>query len=568
MNQCPCYPDRARLVLDGTWEFRWLGDADLDAVRPETEFFDEITAVPGCFALAGERIGKTGAALCRKRFDFPGGLAHLTFGGLGLYAKIWLDGVELGEVKTPYATIGYDVRCEAGRHELTVLLDNRVGNPEKIPLFKPAIDFYGYGGIYRSVSIMQLPELFLDRVKVTTREPQNGKVKLELQLGMRSGEELDSLEFTYAFDDRPPVPAIGRVVDGKVTLETAVPGFRPWSPEHPHLHTVTVAIAGDRIIERFGIRTIATRGQEILLNGRPIRLHGVNRHESHPQFGPVQPTQLMLDDLRWAKELGANFIRGAHYQQNPEFLELCDETGMLVWEESFGWGQPEADAEDPAIVDLFAEATAAMVSESINNPSVILYGFLNESCSDTQAGRELYRRLTGVIRQLDGSRLVSYASNRFEHDLCFDLADVISVNPYPGWISQLSDSAPYLAAIRPEFDRIAAWFDSRPDYAAKPLLISEAGACGLYGVHDRARAQWSEEFQADYFSEAINAVLSNPRYAGITLWQFFDSRSFVNNGPIRCKPRGFNCAGLLDEYRRPKLAFDTVKKLFRHYAER
>ena len=113
-------------------------------------------------------------------------------------------------------------------------------------------------------------------------------------------------------------------------------------------------------------------------------------------------------------------------------------------------------------------------------------------------------------------------------------------------------------------DRWADYF-SAPQFAQKPLLVSESGACGIYGIRSRERAQWSEEYQSDYFATAIEAILGNPRYSGITLWQMFDCKSYTLCGQIRTKPRGFNCAGLLDEYRRPKLAFDTVKALFRRY---
>ena len=134
------------------------------------------------------------------------------------------------------------------------------------------------------------------------------------------------------------------VENNRAVIDLEVPDFKTWSPEHPNLHTVTVTFAGDAVVERFGIRTVATRGQEILINGNPVRLLGVNRHESHPELGPVQPDHLALDDLRMLRELGCNFVRCVHYQQNAAFLDLCDQMGFLVWEESLGWGCLEANA--------------------------------------------------------------------------------------------------------------------------------------------------------------------------------------------------------------------------------
>lgn len=562
MRSFPYYPDRFTRLLDGVWEFAWLGDrVDVNAVVPSMEVFDEIAAVPGCFDTAGERIGRRGVGLYRKLFLFPAGPGRLSLDGLGLYARIWFDGREIGRSKLPYATLKFDFPVEEGLHELVIAVDNRFSE-ENTPLVRPYNDFYGFGGIYRSVSFQQLPKLSIEQIRITTLDLATGLVRVELTL---RGIAPRTLKFQYAFDGAVLQQAEARVEENQIAFEVEVPDFRVWSPEHPDLHTVCVRIKGDTVYERFGIRTVGTDGGKLLLNGEPVRLFGVNRHESHPEFGPVQPTQLMVDDLKYAKELNANFIRGAHYQQNPEFLELCDQMGFLVWEESYGWGQPEADAEDPEKVELFCRASAAMARASLNNPSVIIYGFLNESCSDTMAGREMYRKIIGAIRAADDTRLISYASNRFERDICFDLADIISINPYPGWISECDDwTRNNLVAVEPAMNRWADYF-SAPQFADKPLLISESGACAIYGIRSRERAQWSEEYQSDYFEAAIDAVLGNPRYCGITLWQMIDCKSFVLGGQIRTKPRGFNCAGLLDEYRRPKLAFDTVKALYRRY---
>ena len=562
MRNFPSYPERLTLCLDGAWEFAWLGDrVDVNAIGPSAEVYGETAAVPGCFDTAGERIGQRGVGLYRREFHFPAGQCRLTFGGVGLYARFWFDGREIGRCKIPYSTVEFDLAVEDGVHEIVVAVDNRF-DPVNVPLFKPNTDFYGYGGIYRGVTIQQLPKLAIDRIRIVTEDIEVGLIRVELTL---RGIAPKILKFQYGFDGSEMTPAEARVVHNQVAFEVEVPEFRLWSPERPELHRIAVEIRTDYVEERFGIRSIEVRDRWILLNNLPIRLLGVNRHESHPEFGPVQPTQLMVDDLKYAKELGANFIRGAHYQQNPEFLELCDRMGFLVWEESFGWGQPESDAGDPATVSLFCRAGATMARSSLNNPSVIIYGFLNESCSDTVAGRELYRKVIAAIRAEDDSRLISYASNRFERDICFDLADIIAINPYPGWISECDDwTRSNLVAIEPAIRRYAEYF-SKAQYSGKPLLVSEIGACGIYGIRSRDRAQWSEEFQADYFEEAIDAVLGNPRYCGITLWQMADCKSYVNSGQIRCKPRGFNSAGLLDEYRRPKLAFDTVKRLFRHH---
>ncbi len=556
----PLFPTRAIRRLDGMWDFCWLGaDVRNDDVAPQKLTYDDVQAVPGVFDTGLQRRNARGVGVYRRAVECAAGLQRLTIGGLGLYGRIFWDDRPIGEYRTPYAEVSYDFEATAGRHELHVLVDNRFlsHGPE---LFHAYDDFYAFGGIYRSVTLQQLPTVRVERAVVTTLDPQVGRVRLALKLG---GPVAGEASFAIGFDGAAPREVRLPVRNGQAATELDVPGFKLWSPDHPHLHTVAVTLAGDTVVERFGIRTVTARGQEILLNGRPVRLLGVNRHESHPEFGPVQPDHLAADDLRMLRELGCNFIRCVHYQHDPAFLDLCDRMGFLVWEESLGWGCREADAMAPEMAALAVKATELMVNRNINNPSVIIWAFLNEGCDNTAGGKRWYGEIAAAIRAIDRSRLVTFASMHHERGLCFEHADVISINSYPGWFAG-SEACHQncVDTIRPEVNRLAEVF-SRPEYADKPLIMSEIGACALWGYHDFGRAQWSEEFQADYFGEASRAVIENRRYAGLALWQMVDSKSYVNTGGVRGKPRGFNCAGLVDEYRRPKLAFQVVRDIFR-----
>jgi beta-glucuronidase len=320
-------------------------------------------------------------------------------------------------------------------------------------------------------------------------------------------------------------------------------------------------MGGDTIVERFGLRTVCAAGQQILLNGEPVRLRGVNRHESHPQFGPAVPAQVMVEDLQHIKDLGANFIRCVHYPQDQQFLDLCDQVGILVWEESLGWGNSAAELLNPTFGEMQVRQTRAMVRNSINHPAIILWGFMNECASDHMSSRPLYQAMCETIRQQDPSRLVTFASCRNEKDVCFDFVDVVAMNTYPGWIGELDWNIHAVTRIAPGLKRLAE-FMSQPARRDKPFLMSEIGACGLYGSHHLARAQWTEEFQADYMAEAARCVLGNPRFCGIALWQMIDSRSYGPYGQVRTKPNGTNLAGLIDEYRRRKLSYEAVRAVF------
>ncbi|MGI5868922.1 MAG: glycoside hydrolase family 2 protein [Kiritimatiellia bacterium] len=559
MFQKPFPHYRETHVLDGIWDFKWLGDADPVSVKPNAVDCDECAPVPGVFDIGPKRLNARGTAVYRRKVRCPGGLNRLDIGGLGLYGRVFWDGALLGECTGPWTPCAFDFETDPGDHDLAIVVDNRFSE-ERPTLMHPFADFYAFGGIYRSVVLRALPAQRIERVAVTTLDVATGCVKLTIRT---AGWDDGKATFAIGFDGGAAEPHELAVRNGVATVELNVPDFKVWTPDTPALHAVRVSCGDDAVVERFGIRTIATRGQEILLNGEPIKLCGVNRHESHPELGPVANPQIMFNDLMHVKALGANFVRCVHYAQDPGFLDLCDQVGVLVWEESLGWGNPESDARHPLLRRAAVEDTVAMVRRDVNHPSIVFWGFLNEAASDTQAMKTLYGEIASAIRAEDASRLVTFASNRGERDLCLEFADVIAVNLYPGWID-CDWSRECHAMVRPKIDALAAWA-STGGREAKPLLVSEIGACGIYGMHDAGRAQWTEEFQADFFAEACRAVLENPRFAGIALWQFFDTRSFVNIGAVRTKPFGMNLAGLLDAYRRPKLAYEAVRSLFTEF---
>ena len=560
----PHYASRERQSLSGTWSFAWLGDkVDVSSIDPSKVACPEVAAVPGVYDTSLARYGRRGTALYRRRVTTGEGRYRLTFEGLGLYAKVWLDGAILGEIKIPWSTVSFDFDARAGEHDLAVLVDNRYSE-KTAPLFKRDYDFYPYGGIYRDITLTTLPRRRVERILAQTLQTSPAKVRITVFTeGARNGEKV-ALHFNRDLATSRDLSLVSNRATGEFLLDGAL----PWTPDRPELQLVTADYAGDRVTERFGVRTIATRGRTLLLNGEPLKLYGVNRHEAHPQFGPVQNLHLMLEDIRLVRELGGNFIRTVHYQHDPAFYELCDETGMLLWVESLGWGlggygQPN----NRTLLDnlpLLEQETLALARIAANHPSIILAGFLNECASDNKANLPVYQSLAAILRTNAPNALVSYASNRIRHDVCMSVCDVVSVNYYPGWIWPESHGNPE-DGIAPFIRTVAEWAcdPKNADVCNKPLITSETGCCGVYGVRDPAAAQWSEEYQSRYLSESIRASMGTGRFAGVCIWQMFDTRSYVNMGNVRGKFRGFNNAGLLDEYRRPKEAFRTVRRLFR-----
>lgn len=560
----PFFPNRNVTSLDGLWDFSFIendGPESYDLATPPTTK----TMVPGCFDASPDFYGKRGTALYSRLVTIPSdGHYRLSFGGLGLYAQIFWDGIQIEECRIPYSSFSIDISTQAGSHSLAVLLCNRLDRLDLTPLFRGIDDFYGYGGIYRSVSIERLPSSsFLERVQVTTLDLASRSLRLTFLFSNAPDNSNVSVEFSI--DDTPFPPANLSIVNGKASTTIQLPNAAIWSPSSPALHILRAKWKGDEIIERFGIRTIKTCGQKILLNGKKIYLQGYNRHEAHPEFGPVQSPQQMLNDLKWLRDSGANYIRCVHYQQDPRFFDLCDELGFLCWEESIGFGL-EKDRFTNELTNLVEIAVRRMVRRNVNNPSIIFWSFLNEGRNNAEEAVPCYEKAVSAIREEDSSRLISYCNWYSMQERCSELCDVVSIHHYPGWIGgEDTDFSPASSHFRKSIQNWLEMVAASPSAKNKPILFSETGTCAIYGFHDRDLAPWSEEFQADYDSESARSILENPRITGFTIWQLFDIKSYTRGPFLRSKARGYNCAGILDEFRRPKLAYDVMRQILRNH---
>lgn len=560
MYAYPFYPSRSVHSLDGIWEFAFLGaDAPkLEEIRTDGIRFNELMAVPGCFDAAPKYAGVRGVGAYRRTVAVPASTKlRLRLGALGLRGRILWDGVEIALNELPYSQQCCEFNAgSGGTHELIFLIDNRF-DPADTPLFHPFYDFYGYGGIYRSVELETLPDgVHFHRVRVETPD-LSGRVIVS---GRLAG---GAAPLSAGFDGTAPEPVEAQFDGEKFTFEAQLDSPTLWSPDSPNLRTVTLRAGNDTIVERFGIRTVACSRGQILLNGKPIRLKGYNRHDAHPQFGPAMNDELWLEDLQILRDLGCNFIRGCHYPQSQRFLDLCDQLGFLVWEESLGWGDNVDVQSDPKFRRLQVEQTINMVETSINHPSVILWGFMNESGDDKEVGASLLRELAAAVRSIDRSRPVTNASMHIRESIALDAFDVISFNLYPGWYEHGNTSDPRpLDRIPAALDDVLARLDTEL-LRDKPVILSEIGAGAIYGWRDRIRGIWSEEYQADYLDAVCRYFQSSSRLNGLALWQFSDGRTYAASNVLG-RPRAFNNKGTLDEYRRPKLAYDVVKHHFKN----
>ncbi len=482
---------------------------------------------------------------------------RLVFGGVSHTGTVFVDGREVGhheDAFTPWDVVIPGLK--PGMHELVVEVDNSFGPHAALHISN---DYYSYGGITRPVMQQLVPAVYIDKVWATPRRERGGW-GLEVQVRLRNWSEtsqkrqLTCLLGAQELDlGQVTVKAGGqRIVKGMLSGLTV----NEWSHEAPHLYELATLLLADGeleddLVDRVGFREVTVKGRKIQLNGKPLRLRGYNRHEDHPQFGNALPLAAMVADLELLRHQGCNAVRTCHYPNDMRFLDLCDEMGFYVWEESHA---RTVDFAHPAFGRQIAQSTREMLEWHHNHPSIVMWGCLNECESETKAGRRVYRRVLKMLRDGDGSRPITFASNRGKNDICLDLVDIVSINRYDAWYG------PGLDAIASGLEDMLKWLNTPASGAkGKPVIMSEFGAGAIYGVRQRQAAHWSEEYQCDVLDESLRVYLQHPAVAGAFIWQFCDCRVTTDNWAMR-RPRTMNNKGIVDEYRRPKLAYAVVKQ--------
>ena len=557
--------------LDGLWEFRFERDRMMEDVElPRFEANDRMV-VPGAWNAMSRYYNQHGTGCYRMTFDLEKDVVNaiLVVEGFGLRAKLWVDGREIGMSAQPWSAVEFSAGAlKAGRHELVAAIDSTV-DEKKVKMFRDFYDFYPFGGFHHGVElVLQHEKTELRSVAVRTRDYKSGLVELEARFeGVESPADFTA---QVAFDGRD----FASVPFRNLRAAIKVPGFRLWSHNSPNLHTVTVKVpgAGDAVRERFGIRQVGTANGRITLNGEPVYIKGVNRHESHYEFGASSPMQLMYEDITLVKDLGGNFIRGSHYPQSERFLSLCDEIGILVWEESLGWGNKKEQFEDPEFCNLQVEATRSMVRRSINHPCIIISGFLNEPQSEFEQCRALVDRLVDTIRAEDSGHLVTFASFRNVSDLSHVKTDIIAYNSYPGWYSHAPVTGTHEemreSIRRCHVDVVKYYRGKYKDN--RPIIVSETGVKADYGVRDpRGKAQMTEDHQAEYTRLMLEELFAIPEIAGVAIWQMTDAKTYTRRTRgFYTRSYGVNTGGIFDLYRRPKMAVEAVREVFSAKSER
>lgn len=547
------HSDRKITSLNGEWKFC----IDEQLLGEQEEWFKQFPNeyryinVPGCWNQELDLYGYFGTAWYSKEFETSDCYLQLTFGAVTGLAKVYLDGELLGEHYGGWSLFEYEKQVEAGIHTVTVSVDASSNAINTIPL--QVVDWFHYGGITRSVEITEFQKPFI----------KNHRISYELN------ETLDKAVMAVEFDLVNPFgeayeTTVEIEVDGKAVAtkenvavthvcvsDIEIDNIRLWNEGKGELYEVRIATKDDDVFERIGFRKIEVRDCQILLNNKPIFLKGVNRHEHHPDWGFAVPANIMKRDLQIVKDLNCNTVRGSHYPNSQTFLDYLDREGILFWSEIPMWGFPAEALGDSLTQERSIQMHKEMIAQYYNHPSVVIWGLHNEVATDSQEGYDLTKRMYELVRDLDSSRLVTYASNRFDRELCLQFCDFVSLNYYHGWYGdKISDWDAFVHGLRETM--------IEKGVGDKPIVMSEFGCAAIYGYSSFNHDKWTMQYQSDFVERVIRLCAEEEGVYGTYVWQFADmnSQNEIN------RARSFNNKGLLDEYRRPKSSYYTVKALY------
>ncbi len=373
----------------------------------------------------------------RRHFTIPSTLSgrrlRVEFQGVAKVADVYVNGTFVGQHRGAYTSFGYDitphVTIGGADNVIAVRVDSMTRND--IPPEGGAVDYFVWGGIVRDVNL-----IVTDPLHVEWTYLNNTSVRTRVRNDSTSAKTVTVI--TSIVDHTGEVVSTGTASATLAALTqvelaytaSAIANPNRWSPDNPYLYTVYTQVRDgstyvDEYRTRIGIRSIEFRPGDgrFYLNGAPLKLRGLNRHESYPYIGRAAPNRLQAKDADILKfELGVNIVRTSHYPQDPEFLDRADEIGLMVLEEIPGWQH----IGNTAWQDIAVENVREMVTRDRNHPSIILWGVRINESGDNNA---FYTRTNNLARQLDPSRPTGGIRNFVGSEF---LEDVYTFNDFSG----------------------------------------------------------------------------------------------------------------------------------------
>jgi len=570
---------RETIDLSGFWHFRIdpenKGESEKWYEEPQVSEWDELYTPASWNEQDSRYTWYIGTAWYTRAFwlpeDWRSKLTLIFFDGVNYKAKVWVNGIYLGEHEGGFTQFAF--RAEKAlrfgeSNRIVVMVDNTLTGktvPPGAGMNATYFDFFHYGGIHREAYLLSVPKVHFKDVTIRTEiKGKDGILDIDLEIVNELEEEcscnvtMQVIDEDEAITEERTSVTIGPGAEKTIAQQITVENAEFWGPESPRLYTLRTSLAhddskGDVKDTRFGIRTVKVEDGKILLNGRPVFLKGFGRHEDFPVLGKALHGAVLRKDYGLMMYIGANSFRTSHYPYSRTHLDLADEKGFLVILETPAVGLREnvERLDDPEIVEKVCRMTREMIQRDKNRPSVIMYSLFNEPGSGREEFRNILTAAKGEAGKADPTRPVTFASCRHLDDVALDLVDVLCHNFYYGWYSNCGDLEAAAQTLSETLDELHRRF---PD---KPIIITEFGAGAIAGVHRHPPEMWSEEYQAELIKTYWEVLLSKDYVSGGHIWNFADFR--VGQSPRRTT---INRKGIFTRTRDPKLAVRVVKNLF------
>ena len=374
-------------------------------------------------------------SLYRRHFTVPNGLQNqrvfIDFGGVMTAARVTLNEHFLGEYRGGYTPFSFEITEQVnwrGDNVLVVEVDST--ERREIPPFGGEIDYLTFGGIYRDVSLRFVHSTYIENVFAKPVDVLKENRRLDVRCYINSkttGARSLKVELldgpTVLSSTTATVAGAGPFQD--VTLQNLA-GIQLWDITSPRLYQVRVTLLEDEksvdsYETRTGFREAKFTPEGFFLNGKHLKLRGLNRHQTYPFVGQAMPARAQRRDA-WVlrKELKCNIVRTSHYPQSPHFLDACDELGLMVLEEIPGWQH----VGDQAWQDLSVDYVDSMIRRDWNHPAIIIWGVRVNESGDYH---DFYSKTNKVARSLDDSRPTGGIRNKYDSEL---LEDVFTMNDF------------------------------------------------------------------------------------------------------------------------------------------
>lgn len=472
------------------------------------------------------------------------------FGAANYEAHVYLNGKKLGKHVGGFTPFNFEVtgKLKTGENFIIVKVDNTRGL-EKVPTVNT--DWWNYGGLTRDAQIVEVAQTFIRDYYIQLNRENSELLDVKIYL---DGSEKVGKSIEISIPDAQIKQSFTANNEGIAEGTIRVKKLKLWSPETPVLYNVQLSLLNEVLSDKIGFRSLKVNGSDILVNGKSVFLRGICIHEENPIRGgraySVEDARMLLG---WAKELGCNFVRLAHYPHNENMTRVADELGLMVWSEvpvywTIQWKNEETYKNaQQQVID--------MITRDKNRASIIIWSMANETpISDERT--EFLKNLITVTRNLDPVRLVSAALERHTksgtrhtqviEDPLQDFVDVIAFNQYIGWY----DGTPDQCQLK-DFDI---------PYK-KPVMVSEFGGGARQGLHGTKAQIWTEEYQEYLYEETFKMLEKIPQFRGVTPWILADFRS-----PRRFLPNiqdGWNRKGVISEVGEKKKAYYVVQKYYK-----